>query len=757
MPLLDLDLGQNLGLARGQAAVCVPVYGAEDVFEECLKSVLAHTDPDVPILVCDDATPGETIRPIIELVLAEAGGPHTVHYLRRPRNAGFVVNANSAMAAVAPADVVLLNSDCVVSEGWFAGLRAAACSESRIATATALTNAGTIVSVPNRNEPMRELPHGAKVELMAAAVRSESLRAYPDLPTCIGHCVYIRRSAIELVGPFDERFSPGYEEEVDFSQRCILHGLRHVLADDVFVFHHCEASFGEPSVRRRDNYAIVTERYPYYDAWVRRAAEEDRSPLARSLSAATSALRGTIVAIDGRCLTHAFTGTQLVTLGVIAALHRYTKLHVRVLVPDHLGPEAQRFLAGQPEIELVRPHDLGVGAPPADVAHRPYQVTSPSDIAVLRQMGRRLVITQLDNIALRNPGYFADHAEWAAYRQLTRGALAAADQAVFISRHAANDARELGLVLDDRINVVFPAVDHDLLGIDIPSRPPAGLERGADRPFLLCLGTDFRHKNRVFAMRLLRALAEQGSFDGALVFAGPKVAAGSSEDEEAAYLRDHPEVSERVRDVGPVDEAAKRWLLERAAAVVYPSTYEGFGLTPFEAADAGTPCLFAWHTSLAEILPQSSALLVPWDEHESARRSARVLTPGSARDDLVRGIRIAGARFTSRAAARGLEAVYARALRSSVGGEVTLAGSEVEQLRAEREMLHRELSAIYDDPLNRGLVGPHAVLPAELRRPVLAVATRPVLLKTVMSLYRAGYAFRRRRGALSPGRNGDHR
>ena len=80
MPLLDLDLGQNVGLARGQAAVCVPVYGAEDVFEECLK-VLAHTDPEVPMLICDDASPGETIRPIVEGAVAEGSRPHTVHYL----------------------------------------------------------------------------------------------------------------------------------------------------------------------------------------------------------------------------------------------------------------------------------------------------------------------------------------------------------------------------------------------------------------------------------------------------------------------------------------------------------------------------------------------------------------------------------------------------------------------------------------------------------------------------------------------------
>ena len=323
MPLLDLDIGQTLSLRRGEAVVCVPVYGADELFAECLASVLAHTCSAVPVLICDDGTPSLQIRPIVQRVLAAGNWPHTVHYLRQPRNVGFVVNANTAIAAAGSADVVLLNSDCVVTEGWLSVLSAAAYSESRVATATALTNAGTIVSVPDRNKPLLRLPEGARVELMAASIRSESLRLHPDLPTCIGHCVYIRRSAIELVGQFDKNFSPGYEEEVDFSQRCILHGLRHVLADDVFVFHHQAGSFGgdgEAARSRRDHHAIIVQRYPYYDGWVRQTSEDPRSPLAQSLLTAAAALRGIMVAIDGRCLTQAFTGTQLVTLGVIAAL-----------------------------------------------------------------------------------------------------------------------------------------------------------------------------------------------------------------------------------------------------------------------------------------------------------------------------------------------------------------------------------------------------------------------------------------------------
>ena len=105
---------------------------------------------------------------------------------------------------------------------------------------------------------------------------------------------------------------------------------------------------------------------------------------------------------------------------------------------------------------------------------------------------------------------------------------------------------------------------------------------------------------------------------------------------------------------------------------------------------------------------------------------------------------MAGTRFTSLTVARALTAVYEKAVRSPNEGGMA-PSAELEHLRAERERLQAELSAIFDDPLNRGLVGRYAVLPLELRRPVLAVATRPVLRKTATALYRAGYWLRRSR------------
>ncbi len=227
---------------RGEIVVCIPVYGAHEQFVTCLHSVLTHTPADVHILICDDASPDVRSRELVARLEREGETEHTLLYMRQEHNVGFPANVNAAFAAAAPADVVVLNSDCVVAAGWLTGLRDAAYSDSRVATATALANNATLVSVPERR-PAPMLPQTWSLDDAAAAIRTQSLRIHPRLPTAIGHCVYFRRSALELVGDFDLAFTPGYGEEVDFSQRCRKVGLCHVLADDVFVLHHGGTSF----------------------------------------------------------------------------------------------------------------------------------------------------------------------------------------------------------------------------------------------------------------------------------------------------------------------------------------------------------------------------------------------------------------------------------------------------------------------------------------------------------------------------------
>ena len=185
---------------------------------------------------------------------------------------------------------------------------------------------------------------------------------------------------------------------------------------------------------------------------------------------------------------------------------------------------------------------------------------------------------------------------------------------VFFSEHARRDALAEDLLAERRAHVV--GIGADALEPSGPmGDPPDGL--GLDEPFLLCVGADYAHKNRPFAIELLSALWELG-WEGRLVLCGARVAHGSSRERESEVLARDPELARFVTDLGPVDEASKRWLYAHACALLYPTLYEGFGLIPLEAARAGLPCLFAAQASLSEVAPEA-ATLVPWDAGASAQ------------------------------------------------------------------------------------------------------------------------------------------
>jgi GT2 family glycosyltransferase/glycosyltransferase involved in cell wall biosynthesis len=731
--LRELSPGEQLGAERGGTVVCIPVYGAPELFAECLTSVLAHTPTDVPILIADDASPDPAIHRFVSSL--EELLEHDVIYLRQPHNLGFPGNVNAGFVAGAPADVVVLNSDCVVADGWLDGLRRAAYSDALVATASALTNHGTILSVPERNRPLRGLPQDLDLADAASAVLEQSLRIYPHLPTAIGHCMYVRRQALDLIGGFDLAFSPGYGEEVDFSQRCLLHGLVHVAADDVFVLHHSGGSFaedGETNPVQEQHESIIEARYPYYQRAQDAASKTSFGRLPRAIAVARRAIKGLTVTIDGQCLGPYMTGTQLHTLQLIRALDAAEQIGMRVIVPPDLGDYAARELAELPRVQLMAHTEIHPLMDKTDVAHRPYQVSNANDLLMLRCVAERQVITHQDLIAYRNPGYFPGYPQWERYQRLTRHALALGDFVVFFSHHAAGDALSEDLIDPGRIRVVYIGVDHTA-AVSAPPQPPDGIDTASQAPFLLCLGTDFRHKNRVFALRLLEAMRQEQGWEGKLVLAGPRVSEGSSAGEEATYLATRPELAQAVVTLPAVSETEKAWLLDNCTAVLYPTTYEGFGLMPFEAADHERPCLFASQTALAEILPSELATLVPWDPSASAERVTKLLSRPEAVREHVLAIRQAGGRFTWQSTAESILDVY-RAASAAPARESARLAEELAKVESEREEAERKYGELWQSltPDARTLVAPGGPLSPSAQHSLAAVVKRPLLRRALL-------------------------
>ena len=636
---------------NGEPVVIVPVFNSYDEVVRCYQAFFRHTPAEVPLLVVDDK--GWDRRPFS--VLAEIfDGPtppaHDVVVLEQVSNKGFLLTMNDAFAAAAPADAVILNSDVVVGPEWLDRMRAAADSANTIATVSALTNHGTIISIPERNVATDDVPGGLSVDEAARRVAAGSPRLRPRIPTAIGHCTYVRRAALDVVGAFDPAFSPGYGEEVDFSQRAIAAGFEHVVADDVYVFHRGGSSFGRSAAvekRRYEHEQMIQQRYPYYGPWVRRVAADEYSPLAASLLAARRSVLGLVVAVDGMCLGPLAAGTQVGTVETIRALAaredvRRVVVYTPPVVPDYLT----RAIAGIDKI-AVEPINTSLEPWQRDRAHvvfRPYQVRDAGELEWLRTVADRVVINQLDFIAYHDAAYFGSDAEWRQYRDLARLTASTVDALTFISRHSRDSAAAEGLLPADKPNrIIYNGTDHTALVTDTPSRP-AGTDT-LEPGFLLCLGVSYHHKNRLFALRMLAEL-DAGGWRGSLVLAGANPPYGSSVAEEAKFLTMHPQLADRVVNIGTFSDGEKVWLYRNAGLVLYPTVSEGFGLIPFEAAHFGAPCLSTRQGGLDEVLPAGIPTITRYDASAAAATARILLDDPAAGQKVVEEILGKGAEYT---------------------------------------------------------------------------------------------------------------
>lgn len=283
-----LDWCRGAGRAPGARAervdVIVPIYGAAADLERCLISVIAATDLTRHALILVIDGPQEDA---VESVVRSFESS-TAQILRNERRCGFVESVNRGMRG-STRDVVLLNSDTIVTAGWLDKLIDAAASHGDIGTVTPLSNNATLCSVPR---PFEEnlIPSGFDAESFGALVERVSARAYPRLPTGVGVCFYIRRALLDEIGFFDsERFGLGYGEENDFCMRALAHGWLHVADDATFIAHAGHRSFGSSSRALQRKAARTLNRlHPAYMSTIARFMKED--PLAPVRERITKAL-----------------------------------------------------------------------------------------------------------------------------------------------------------------------------------------------------------------------------------------------------------------------------------------------------------------------------------------------------------------------------------------------------------------------------------------------------------------------------------
>lgn len=170
--------------------------------------------------------------------------------------------------------------------------------------------------------------------------------------------------------------------------------------------------------------------------------------------------------------------------------------------------------------------------------------------------------------------------------------------------------------------------------------PPRDLEGRRDAvpgvdpavPFVLSLGTVERRKNLpTLVTAFARVASEHPTVE--LQIAGRDGDDSTALEQAVAALP--PAIGTRVNRHRNVPDSAKRWLLDHASVLAYPSLDEGFGFPVLEAQMAGVPVVASSAGSIPEVAGRGALLSTPSDPDALAANLYWALTSDSKRTDLV--------------------------------------------------------------------------------------------------------------------------
>jgi glycosyltransferase involved in cell wall biosynthesis len=299
----------------------------------------------------------------------------------------------------------------------------------------------------------------------------------------------------------------------------------------------------------------------------------------------------------------------------------------------------------------------------ADVYHLPLN-------AVPLWMPKPYLVTIHDMSTLlfsNQSGYRGDLRRYYLRRGLLR-----ADRVMAVSSATRRDAEMVLGVPANRIRVVYNAPDPVFCAAKGTALPSAGgpdtvyppeIQRVLERyrihyPFLLYVGRTNPQKNiprLVEAFAVLRGEIQDHPVyrDLRLIIIGDEIARHPSLRHAVIQSR----VEAAVRFLGFVPIETLRAFYQLAAAFVFPSLYEGFGLPPLEAMACGAPVVCSNVSSLPEVVADAALVVNPENVFDIARGIREVLLDAELRRRMVeRGFQQVGKFSWERTATEVLQA-----------------------------------------------------------------------------------------------------
>lgn len=227
------------------------------VLRRCFESVLASTGLSYELIVVDNARRAST-----EQLLREVSS--SAVYFPNPNNMGFAYAVNVGMRAAKGRQILLLNPDTEFKADILAKMVAHLDADTDVGIASA------VIRYPNGDlqESIRrfptllnqlvilfKLPHIFKKlsSIDHYMMRDVDPLKTQDVDSIMGAFMFIRRSTLEKLGLFDERYFIWFEE-VDYCKMASDAGIKTRHYADVEIVHHKGHTFGKLATLKKQRW-----------------------------------------------------------------------------------------------------------------------------------------------------------------------------------------------------------------------------------------------------------------------------------------------------------------------------------------------------------------------------------------------------------------------------------------------------------------------------------------------------------------------
>jgi GT2 family glycosyltransferase len=265
--ILHLRQSQTMSASETAADVIIPVYNQYEYTRNLLEGIYRYTDAPFHIYVIDNGSTDETVD--LHKIYTR-----NLTIVRNRENRGWCGGINQGIQLGRNPNLIFMNNDVEISQGWLGNLIAFLDTHPRIGAVGPLDSSSndwqcvdrvrkTIVpQIPHfLTEDLHERNRILKYHFHRAGILIEGMLAF--------FCVALKRRTVNAVGLLDEDFKGGGDDD-DYCRRLRKSGYVLGLSLDTYVVHHSSSTAktvyaaAERREMRKRNVARLREKHPEY-------------------------------------------------------------------------------------------------------------------------------------------------------------------------------------------------------------------------------------------------------------------------------------------------------------------------------------------------------------------------------------------------------------------------------------------------------------------------------------------------------------